>query len=392
MEQQIKEFESLVEVLEELDNQQIYGFQRYKTVNRFVTMKARYNDIPVKGSFELTPLCNLDCKMCYVHLQPNQLGESERLLTVEEWKCIIQQAIDAGMIYASLTGGECLTYPGFKDIYLYLYSRGIQPDVLTNGRLLTDEMVSFFSKYPPAGIQVTLYGSNEDTYEAVTGHRVFQQVIDNIKRVKDAGLSLLLTVSPSRYMKNDVRALLDLVHSFDVPYAVGDTTLQAREETGRDIQDYAIDLETSRKIRFVEWEYSTTKKKSSQDRIPIEYTPKNRCKLNGLPCGGAHSSFHVNWRGQLCPCIGYAPSVHCDILDAGFSVALQQLRQCMLQFAPPSECQNCSLKEVCVTCPAEKTNSVLNGQLNRLVCNRVKQCMSDGELFQTGSCLLQEDS
>lgn len=42
--------------------------------------------------------------MCYVHLSRGQMGDA-RLLTLEEWIGIAQQAIDAGMLYAQLTGG-----------------------------------------------------------------------------------------------------------------------------------------------------------------------------------------------------------------------------------------------------------------------------------------------
>ena len=44
----------------------------------FVNLLTKYNrenDIPGVGLFELTPLCNLDCKMCYVHLQDSSLKE-----------------------------------------------------------------------------------------------------------------------------------------------------------------------------------------------------------------------------------------------------------------------------------------------------------------------------
>lgn len=57
--------------------------------------KTREADIPYIGNFELTPLCNLDCKMCYVHLQDPSVRHR-----------IIQQAIDEGMMEALLTGGE----------------------------------------------------------------------------------------------------------------------------------------------------------------------------------------------------------------------------------------------------------------------------------------------
>ena len=66
---------------------------------------------------------------------------------VETWKKLIDDAHDAGMIYASLTGGECLTYPGFDDVYLYLRTKGIVPGILSNGLLMNEKRVQFLKKY-----------------------------------------------------------------------------------------------------------------------------------------------------------------------------------------------------------------------------------------------------
>ena len=100
-------------LLRQLDEQGITDHRRYAAVRKYLGFKAREKNTPISGSFELTPLCNLDCKMCYVHLNKAQM-QGAKLLTVEQWQDIMQQAIDHGMMYARLTGGECLTYPGFK--------------------------------------------------------------------------------------------------------------------------------------------------------------------------------------------------------------------------------------------------------------------------------------
>ncbi len=42
-------------------------------VRYFMDVRARKRGIPLKGTFEITPLCNLDCRMCYVHLNKEQL-------------------------------------------------------------------------------------------------------------------------------------------------------------------------------------------------------------------------------------------------------------------------------------------------------------------------------
>ena len=166
----MKDFQNLAELLQQLKADQIPPSAYHKYIDQFLAFKAREQGIPYSGSFELTPLCNLDCKMCYVHLTTEQM-QGRKLLSVDQWKSLMTQARDAGMVRAKLTGGECLTYSGFDELYLHLHSMGVNVDVLTNGVLLDEKRIEFFKKHPPRGIQVTLYGSSEDAYEKVTGKR-----------------------------------------------------------------------------------------------------------------------------------------------------------------------------------------------------------------------------
>ena len=113
--------------------------------SKFLDIKAREKGIPIDGQFELTPFCNFDCKMCYVHLLPEQTGGC-KILSTETWKSLIRQAWERGMISATLTGGECLTYPGFDELYLYLHSLGCEVHILTNGFLLNEQRIHFSFK------------------------------------------------------------------------------------------------------------------------------------------------------------------------------------------------------------------------------------------------------
>ncbi|MDI9520807.1 MAG: radical SAM protein [Bacillota bacterium] len=370
--QETKVIASLFDLLAELDEQKIHGALRYRSVNAYLGRKAHQRDIPLSGTFELTPLCNLDCKMCYVHLNADQIGKDERLLTVDEWQTIISQAVDAGMIFADLTGGECLTYPGFREVYLYLLDRGIAPGVLTNGRLLTEETVNFLAQYPPSVLQVTLYGSNEDAYERVTGHRAFQQVMDGIQRAKRRGLNLFLTIMPSRYMQEDASALLALAHTMDIPFIVGGVTIPARSETGRDIQDFAVEADALLRIHQEERDRAAASHDLGDVKPLPQYIPPGDSPKRGLPCGGAHSTFHINWKGELSPCIAFSASVHQPILTSGFMHAWNTVRDIMSGYQPPEACVSCEFRQDCATCPGEKSSGALLGPLNTNVCEKVK--------------------
>ncbi len=376
---QVKKMASLAEVLADMDARGVGDAERFRGMNEYLSYKARQTDTPIDGAFELTPLCNLDCKMCYVHLRPEQFQPGERLLTVEEWKTIIDQAIDAGMLYASLTGGECLTYPGFREIYLYLNSRGIKTSVLTNGRLLTDEMVALFAKYPPGVLQVSLYGSNEEAYEKVCGHRAYQEVIDGILRAKRAGLSVVIAVTPNRYMQDDIDALLIKLRELQLPYNISGVTLPARAETGRKKAEFEVDLDAFICMHCKNRTFQSSLRKPDIENQEIGYMPlENERQLKGLPCGGGHGTFFVNWKGAIAPCAPYSSTVHISIDEQGFEAALTQMRNRMGNYHSAAECDDCRFQNYCASCPAEKTDCILNGPLNHMVCEKTRKEIENG--------------
>lgn len=372
--------DTLEEVLDDLDARGASTVQRYRAMNQYLSLKARYRDVPLSGTFELTPLCNLDCRMCYVHMNGNRLPEGQRLLPVADWQEILRQAADAGMMYASFTGGECLTYPAFRELYGYAYSLGIRPDIMTNGCLLTEDMVAFLTRYPPGVIQVSLYGSGEEAYERVTGHRAFQQAMDGIQRAKAAGLNLILAITPNRFMQADIPDLLKLLHALGLPYEIGSATLNARPETGHRFDEYAVETDAYMHLLALDGAYRSEALTAAAVKPVPRYLPREERPLTGLPCGGAHSSFHVNWKGEMCPCIAFAQAVHCDVLHQGFMSAWREVGQRMQAYQPPKECAGCELQPYCVTCPGEKSMGAIPGTLNPCVCEKLRRQIADGHL------------
>ena len=180
---------NVIQFLEELREENGKKIWTYRSLARYLDHKAREQGVPLTGQFELTPLCNFSCRMCYVHLGADQLAGRE-LLPVGQWKLLMHQAWEAGMIHVTLSGGECLLYPGFEELYLFLHSLGCDITVLTNAYLLDEKRLEFFRRHRPALIQVTLYGWNDDVYERVTGVRGFTTVEQNVRRAIEAGFNV----------------------------------------------------------------------------------------------------------------------------------------------------------------------------------------------------------
>ncbi len=318
----------------------------------YMDFKAREKAVPLKGVFELTPYCNLDCKMCYVHLNSEQM-KGCKILSADEWESIMQQAIDSGMMFASLTGGECLTYPDFERLYLYLYNKSVRIGVLTNGVLLDKEKIEFLKKYPPVSLQMTLYGTNEEMYEKVTGKREFARVIENIRRATEANLPLKITLTPNPYLTlNENKELIRFASTLGVQFQVNSGLINPREQTERDNSFYDLSVEDY-------MEFFKLEKSLKGELPPAECTtdlPKAGGETDGsvpkgIRCGGARSSFNITWNGKMVPCNRYT-HICSEPLKEGFTASWNEIHNQVMEILLPVECENCTYRYASKGCAA----------------------------------------
>ena len=373
---QIKEVpDTLVQFLALLKENGISEDEYQKYIGDFFEFSSRQKGIPLHGTFELTPLCNLNCKMCYVHLSNSQFG-CEKLLSANILKKVIDEAYECGMRKASLTGGECLTYPCFEEIYLYLYEKGVRTNILTNGVLLNKQRIEFFKKFRPKSIQVTIYGSNNDAYEKVTGKRVFDTVKENIQNVHNAGLPIRLSITPSAFMRGDVLNTLELADQLKIPFNINASLFQARGNTGRQFEDLTVD------------EYIEVYKKRNELRhynetitVDLKELPDPGVSSNnsmGLKCGAGRSSFVIKYDGTMSPCVSLYDIISYP-LKYGFEQAWREINLKVNEYIRPAECVDCFYSTVCLKCVAfhEKAPA---GHCDRRICQRTMKMVSAGVL------------
>lgn len=372
--EEVQQPKSLRELLAQLDAQGITDYRRYDAVRRFLNFKARDKNVPISGSFELTPLCNLDCKMCYVHLHKDQMHGAE-LLPVETWKSIMRQAVDTGMMYARVTGGECLTYPGFKELFCYLADMGVETGVLSNGILMDASMLEFFKQHPPAGIQVTLYGASEEAYERVTGHRMFGRVMENIRRMRDAGMPLSIAVTPSAFMK-DGTDIVRLLHDEGFTFSINPGIIEPREETGRKTAEADLDTYVAMMKLQRELEGKAIEPECDPDSMPDPPSEKKQSE-RGVRCGAGRSAFAVDWQGHMRPCNTF-PCEPADVTKLGFAESWRRVNEIALNILRPAECEGCYYYDVCKHCVAEHAGGAELGHASPQVCRWGKRMVAEG--------------
>lgn len=373
-----KKPESLLQEIELYEEAQMSKGTIEIGMNRYLEAKARERGIPIRGTFELTPLCNLDCKMCYIHLSGSQLQHTGNgLLSGDEWIAIMDQAVEAGILTALLTGGEAMMHPEFERIFLHLQSKGLNVCLITNGILLTEKRIEFFKKNKPKEIRVTLYGADEETYEKVTGHRVFSTVVDNIRRAKEAGLHLGVNITPNRYMNvNDCLALIDLADSLGIAYMLNTSLSDPREGTGREHEEHDFSLD-----QYIElYKFLKLKRNEEIHSVCAGELPDigvNCREEKGIRCGAGRSSFAVLWHGNMQGCLSLSDKQF-DLRVISFADAWRCLNQMAREYPVPRQCQNCAYKHLCTVCVVRHAEGAPLGHANPLLCERAKRMVAEG--------------
>ena len=362
--------------LEDLKNKKQKEKQSFSDFTDYLEQKARDKGIPLNGQFELTPLCNFQCKMCYVALTKEQLCQP--LLTPEQWNGLISEACNIGMLRATLSGGECLSYPGFKDVYEHLQNLGCEVEIFTNGFLLDEEWISYFIKHPPASFQITLYGDNDNVYEQVTGHRAFETALHHIQLVKNTNLPLRISVTPSKVLGEDVFETMRLAKELSRNVVINGLLSKPRQETGRAEQDLDLDDEFYIRIeRFKNELYGISMQPCAAEQLPTEGGSQKDGILYGIKCGAGRSGFNIDWRGVMNPC-NELGMIQAYPLQGGFKQAWQQIHYRMEHWPRAAICEDCIYTTVCEKCAGRILHYSPPGTCPRSLCKRTKKFVQQG--------------
>ena len=85
-------------------------------ITEYLHRKASITKTPISGTFELLPLCNMDCKMCYIKMSKEKQESIARLRTNEEWIELAKKARERGSfeLFRNLSKIPCPEYRGLS--------------------------------------------------------------------------------------------------------------------------------------------------------------------------------------------------------------------------------------------------------------------------------------
>ncbi len=334
----------------------------YDPFTEYLHRNASRQLLPLSGTFEVTPVCNMSCRMCYVRMSKEEQEAIRSLRTAKEWLDLGQTAKDRGMLYLLLTGGEPFSRPDFREIVEGLHRMGLLVSVNTNATLITEETVEWLKNVPPTRMNITLYGASDETYARLCGNPLgFSQVTKAIHLLKEAGMYIKINCSVTPYNADDLEGIFSFCEkeglivqatSYMFPPLRRDAPTVGKNErlAPEEAAGYSAKFEhlSNGRERFLEHVRSD----STEGLAADQDSDCQEIEGEGIHCRAGKCSFWVTWDGRLLPCGMLPGKENADVFAVGFDKAWQLATEEAAAIRLPAKCTNCRNKEVCRPCAA----------------------------------------
>lgn len=335
------------------------------SIKEYTFKKAAQKRIPVSGTFELTSRCNLSCRMCYIHMNAKDQCCFGKELSTQQWLQIADEAIEAGMIYCLLTGGEPLLRPDFKEIYTYLVKKGVLVTVNTNGILITPEIVQLFQEYRPEKINISLYGASEETYQRVCNQSMYKKAKEGILMLKEAGIRVNINTTFTKLNESDLNELVTFAKEEGIPIRTTAFVFPpVRNKQNAESDIYLSQKEMgilSAKFDSLTMDQERIKRRQNYIHKCLSVTYGEEAIEKKLSCMAGRGSFWISWNGEMYPC-GMLDGYKAYIIKDSFTNVWKNICEQTNTIVLPKECSVCKYQKICASCAAvsaslyEKTN------------------------------------
>ncbi len=301
--------------------------------------------IPLDASIEMTFRCNLRCVHCYVNEPAGLCPVRQKELSTAEFYRITDEAVDLGCLYLLLTGGEPLLRSDFVDIYLYMKRRGVVPTLFTNGTTITPRIADFLAEWPPLSVEISIYGSTQPVYEAITGiPGSYHRCLEGIERLLDRKLRVRLKTVPMTVNYHDMEGMRSLAAAYGLKFH-WDPLINCRVDGGAGPAAVRLSGEQIATLDAHEPVLAEHFRREFRERP--RFDPSEEL----ITCGAYLNTFHIDPYGNLLPCMLVrwpAYSLREGSLRQGWEETFPVMRARRRTKAVP--CDGCAYNAACDRC------------------------------------------
>jgi len=190
------------------------GAMAERQANDARMIQTDFNLSPFTIAWELTRACAFACRHCRAEAQPKRNPDE---LTTEEAFRLIDQIKEFGDPILVVTGGDPMMRRDLFDILAYASGRGLRTSLTpTTTRLVTVERLRQVKEAGVRRVAVSIDGPSAEAHDAFRGFKgSFDMALKIARAVGEAGLSLQVNTTVSRYNVDRLDEFIELVSSLN---------------------------------------------------------------------------------------------------------------------------------------------------------------------------------
>ncbi len=288
-------------------------------------------------ALEITAFCNETCIHCY-HPADRVAEQIDNTPLLDR---MLHEFGELGFIFLTITGGEPLLHPEFRDICMKAQKHKYAISVKTNGTLIDNDIAEFLGDLKPLNVEISLYSADPDEHDAVTCIRdSFFRSLEGIKKLKEKAVNVSVMTPVMNGIKNWTGLYL-MMKELGVTWHCSPHIHSSFDERNGVEQFKGTAQSHMEFLEFVN--------KHEDQKI------QNIDSLCFQECGGGETVACIGPDLSLRACITFPEKA--GIYTGGngpelLSEARRQLKRRFVQL----KCNNCELLKFCDPCPAMKND------------------------------------
>lgn len=309
---------------------------------------------------ELTSRCNERCVHCYI---PHELKNDA--ITDDLYYSVLDQLEELGTWHLTLSGGEPMAHPHFKEFLCAAKERGFHVTVLSNLTLLDDETIAIMKDGNATAVQVSLYSMNPEAHDSITQlPGSFEVTVASIKKLIENDVPLQISCPVMKENKDGVENVLRFATECKVR-AIVDYAIMA--EFNHDTQNLSHRLSPGECSDIIKAIINYDKDYQKQIASP-EFAEQAQTYVQNMDeqiCGVGIATCCMTSNGNVYPCPGwqtcFCGNAKLEPLSKIWetSAKMQWLRS--LRKSDLKACADCDARAFCSPCMVRNANESPTG-------------------------------
>lgn len=337
-------------------------------------LEKHFDGKPHLTSFqiELTSKCNERCVHCYI---PHKFKLYN--ITDDLYYSTLEQLSKMGVLSVTLSGGECMCHPKFKEYLRAAKNYDFYVNILSNLTLLDDEIIEIMKEGNVSSVQTSLYSMIPEHHDAITQlPGSFYKTRDAILKMIENDLPLQVSCPTMKGNKDDFNDVMNWCHEHKIR-AQTDYIMMA--EYNHDTENLANRLSVEEAGKVIE---DIMKNDIDYQRAILKPDFLEQCNQNQFNperrlCGVGISTCCMVSNGNVYPCAGWQEMVLGNLNETPLkeiwenSEKIKWLRSLKMKDMGGGECCNCDKAAFCAPCMVRNANESPTGdplEINRHFC------------------------